>query len=489
MAHFGTTTWHFTNLAPIACVCETQSIWHTIWHREAPCHIREAIGMREYGTTASVRKRSRGKWQAVVWYRDEGAEKWRQLTKLTGVRCYPDKDGKANNRGKKAAQREAEAWRMELLEAEPARSRAEDLEAAGELTGRSTVSEHVARYIDTLEAVGKVEPSTAGTYRRMADLIDRGANPRTGEATPGLGSLPVEDLTPGRVQAWLNGLVRRYGNVTNVHKALTLLRGVCSRLEAQGVIGRDPTRDVMAPRAEAQDPNTITPEDMARLMADLAEPRKREQPQTVIGILIALYTGMRRGEVCGLQWGEVDLEAGTLRVARAIGIGGDQRTYVKAPKTAKSRREVPIPAPLAEALALWRAEYGAKCRAAGERLRPGLYVCGDVDGSYLDPRKLWRAFKRRIDRLGIVGTQGRPPTFHDLRHTWATTAIRAGADVKSVSSLMGHSNAAMTLNVYASADAEAKRRAVERVAEAMGPIAGQILPEAAGRPETGDEAD
>jgi hypothetical protein len=70
--------------------------------------------------------------------------------------------------------------------------------------------------------------------------------------------------------------------------------------------------------------------------------------------------------------------------------------------------------------------------------------------------------------MGLVGTQGRVPTFHDLRHTFATYAIAEGVDVKTVSSILGHSNAAMTLNIYASADPESKRAAAETIDEVMG---------------------
>ena len=66
-----------------------------------------------------------------------------------------------------------------------------------------------------------------------------------------------------------------------------------------------------------------------------------------------------------------------------------------------------------------------------------------------------------------MGTEGRPCTFHDLRHTFATIAISEGADVRSVAAILGHANVAMTLNVYASADAEAKRRAAEIVGKAL----------------------
>ena len=72
-----------------------------------------------------------------------------------------------------------------------------------------------------------------------------------------------------------------------------------------------------------------------------------------------------------------------------------------------------------------------------------------------------------MKRLNLIGTQGKPPKFHDLRHTFATRAIANGVDVKSVSSILGHANAAMTLNIYASADPDATRRAMDAVAKTI----------------------
>lgn len=426
--------------------------------------------MREYSTGGTVRKHASGKWQALIKYRDhtkrpDGSTEtgpWRQRTKLLDVRCNP-----TNNRGERAALKALAAWRAELEAAEPGRAQEEALRAAGELTASSTVSEHVGRLIDTLEASKAIERSTAATYRRCAELIDRGANPKRYDPTPGLGSVALKDLTRPRVQAWANGLARAYGAV-NVNKAVTLLRRTCREAVDSDLIAKDPTRGVKAPKAEAADPNAIAPADVARLLADLDAPRDRERPQTVVAMKIAIGTGLRRGEVCGLTWEDVDLEGGTLTVRRAVAGAGDAESYVKVPKTPKSRRTVPMPPKLVADIAEWRAEVEAECARAGERFRPTLFVCGEVDGSYLEPHQLWRAYKRRVDRLGIVGTRGRSPTFHDIRHTYATMAVATGADVKSVSSLMGHADAAMTLNVYASADAEAKRRAVERLGEAMG---------------------
>lgn len=98
---------------------------------------------------------------------------------------------------------------------------------------------------------------------------------------------------------------------------------------------------------------------------------------------------------------------------------------------------------------------------------PGLFVVGNVDGTFMQPHYLSSRWRKAADALELVGTQGKRPTFHDLRHTFATSAIAHGVDVKTVSSMMGHANAAMTMNTYADADPDAKKRGAETVARAL----------------------
>ena len=95
----------------------------------------------------------------------------------------------------------------------------------------------------------------------------------------------------------------------------------------------------------------------------------------------------------------------------------------------------------------------------------------------MHPHHLWRQWSALAKSLGLKGRDGKPPAFHDLRHTFATAAIAAGTDIKSVSSILGHANAAMTLNIYAAADAQAKRKAMESISATFiaDPRDGEIL--------------
>jgi len=183
-------------------------------------------------------------------------------------------------------------------------------------------------------------------------------------------------------------------------------------------------------------------------------------PMTVAA-WIALFTGLRRGEVCGLRWRDVSLDDRMMLVTRSIGEGRGGSSYIKGPKTHRTR-DVPIAGQLAGVLSVWyaqcRDEWGL---TDGEMF--DLYVIGNAEGGFCLPTYItegWRVLSRGWN---LVGTAGRRVTFHDLRHTFATAAIVGGLDVKTVSSILGHSSAAMTLDIYASADPDAKRAAADRI--------------------------
>ena len=99
-------------------------------------------------------------------------------------------------------------------------------------------------------------------------------------------------------------------------------------------------------------------------------------------------------------------------------------------------------------------------------LREDSYIIGDPLGYFL-PNRLTKEWNSIAKLLGVRGIEGRLPNFHDLRHTWATMFLASGGDVKTAASNLGHANAAMTLNIYASADPDSKRRAAEITESAM----------------------
>lgn len=390
--------------------------------------------LREY-----TKKGGKKAWRAQVKYKDDGG-KWRTKSKtLEGVKS------------KRAAERAMAAWWDEL------RAEADRDESAPQ-NAAQTVLEYLTAYVDGVAVTA--EPSTINGYRY---ILRRQVEPFE-IAGAGLSEVGPEDF-----RAWLAEVAAKY-SAASTSKAFVLVRSAMRQAVNDGRLQRNPTDGVKAPKRKQPEPNAIPEAQRKRLAAALAA---ASQTPDVVAMQMALYTGMREGEICALRWRNVDLQGMTLDVREAIG-KDNGRYYVKEPKTGGSRRTICYPEPLAEALRARRAEVSAQCLEAGVPFSPDMFVLGRIDtdeatGDYrfYNPHVLWERWRVMADLLGLVGTQGKRPTFHDLRHTYATAAIAAHVDVKTVSSSLGHANAAMTLNIYADADPDAKRRGAQAVAEAM----------------------
>lgn len=314
------------------------------------------------------------------------------------------------------------------------------------------VPDYVDAFIASLEERHAVEASTVKGYRATAKFIR--------EAFP---SVTVEGLTPEQVRDWEAELTGRGLSSSTVGKCHRLLKQVMADAVNLRAIDRNPVDPVKPPKRTKvrKGINALDTEGRARILAALAA---MELTPVTVAARVALYTGLREGEICALQWRDIDLDARTLWVRRSIGegVGG---CYEKDTKTDRAR-DVALPDALANLLGDWRRAQRAAFAEAGAVLDGSSYVLGDPVG-FMNPRTLGRGWTTLARAMGVRGTEGRVPTFHDLRHTWATMYLAAGGDVKTAASNLGHANVAMTLNTYASADPNAKREAARLTEIAM----------------------
>jgi len=161
-----------------------------------------------------------------------------------------------------------------------------------------------------------------------------------------------------------------------------------------------------------------------------------------IPVFIAVTTGLRRGEILGLRWSDVDLEKGVLSVNQAIESTKAGLSF-KPPKTLKSRRSVAL-LPLTVQVLREHALKQKKARlAAGPAYKNSGLVCTRADGSPMNPRQLSKDFLSFIRRHKLKRIR-----FHDLRHTHASQMLRQGIHPKIVSERLGHSSVAITLDTY-----------------------------------------
>ena len=286
-------------------------------------------------------------------------------------------------------------------------------------------------------------------------------DPHSGYIAPSIGKIELDELTPDDVAAWVTKLGKKYSPAT-VKKCLTNLRSAMRQAVDRDRLVKDPTRGVKNPKQAHRNPNALDAKGRAKVAQFIAlDPDK---PLNV-GFALAMYMGLREGEICGLTWKCVDLDEGTVSIERTIGRDGS-KWYVKEPKTGGSRRELYAPSIIADMLTARLANAKAECLELGVPFDENMYVTGGADGSFMQPHYLSHRWRIAADALELIGTEGNRPTFHDLRHTFATAAVTAGTDIKTVASMMGHANAAMTLNIYASADREAKKRGAAVVEQA-----------------------
>ena len=160
------------------------------------------------------------------------------------------------------------------------------------------------------------------------------------------------------------------------------------------------------------------------------------------GVRIALATGMRRGEIVGLVWGNVDLKRSRIRVSQTVTVYDE----VKKPKSEAGKRLVNIDAYTVEHLKAWKARQKAelaKIAIVQDETTP--VCCSDI-GGYMNPMnysRWWRVFAKNAGFEGLH--------LHELRHTQATQLVASGVDMKTIQHRLGHSSASLTMNLYAHA--------------------------------------
>jgi integrase len=200
------------------------------------------------------------------------------------------------------------------------------------------------------------------------------------------------------------------------------------------------------PNAKPDEVEVLSEEEVSRLVEHL------KGHWLYLPTLVAIHTGLRRGEVCGLRW--KDLNAGELHVTQAIGRVGN-KIRVTTPKTRRSRRTIKLPASLLPELAQHKKEQ------ATIRLRLGLgktdLICTMPDGKPLHPVVLSHAFAQKVREAGLP-----PTTFHGLRHFHVSYLLKHGVPLHVVSARAGHAHATVTLNTYAHLMGGEDERAAEQ---------------------------
>lgn len=172
-----------------------------------------------------------------------------------------------------------------------------------------------------------------------------------------------------------------------------------------------------------------------------------------IGILLCLYTGIRIGEICALQWKDIDLRNNLLHINKTMERiyihSGNTLIYIGEPKSKSSIRTIPLSTSMVIIL---------KSIYKRNKLDGNEFFLTGTNQKFIEPRNYQYWFKKRLVLLKISQNK-----FHILRHTFATNCIQIGMDVKSLSEVLGHSNVSVTLNKYVHSSHELQKKYLEKL--------------------------
>lgn len=302
----------------------------------------------------------------------------------------------------------------------------------------------VGRYLDSwLEDVVRPSkaPKTVRTYEGVVRV----------HLKPSLGHVRLNGLAPLEVQRMLNakaagGLSRR-----SVQMVREVLRNALSGAVRMGYMPRNPAEHVSVPVPERRRVRPFNPSELRSFLEATQGDRLGALFVTVVGL------GLRQGEALGLRWEDIDLESRTLTVTGALKrVDGTLQRL--APKTASSRRRMPMPEFVASELQRHRVRQLESRLLAGSRWQETGYVFTTTVGTPLDGPTVTKHLHRFLRPSGLPDI-----TFHDLRHQFASLLLAGGESLKVVSELLGHQDSALTLRTYSHVLPEAKRDAVHRL--------------------------
>lgn len=271
---------------------------------------------------------------------------------------------------------------------------------------------------------------------------------------PAFGTIRLDKLNTHAIQHFYNSLSTREENSLSA-KTIKNIHGVLHKALQQavtnGYIRQNPATACILPKVQKPELNPLEPDEIALFLQEAA----KDNYQNLF--TVAIFTGMRQGELLGLSWDNVDFENGVIQVKQQLQCK-DGAYFFCTPKNGKSRT-------IAPAQVVMEALLQEKHKQATARLYAGdvwnnsyNLVFTDNTGKHLVRRTVVKHFKAITKRAGISDSR-----FHDLRHSFAVTSLHAGDDIKTVQENLGHATAAFTLDVYGHVSEKMRRDSANRM--------------------------
>ncbi|MBR3098789.1 MAG: site-specific integrase [Clostridia bacterium] len=295
---------------------------------------------------------------------------------------------------------------------------------------------------------GNHSPSTVGFYRDICDRLTRQ-----------FGSIALTDIKAIDINKYLTGLRAQYSAAYTQHfkTVLTVLFGFA---ENNDLIERNPMRKVYPIKRDRQEVDFLSVDEARKFLSCLDESADLFW-RTAMYIFV--FLGIRRGELAGLQWQDVDFTNRTIRIKRNVINNREtgHQNMIKETKTANSDRVLPLQPVLVDLLKAWKAEQAKQYQCF---VMPSAFIFNKLNDLYspIRPDSITQWLSRFNARHGL-----RNVSPHDLRHTVGSLMLSAGATVKEVQKFLGHADASTTLKFYAGTDLNGLKTASDKLATAL----------------------
>ena len=312
----------------------------------------------------------------------------------------------------------------------------------------------LAQWLDTWQAeyLVNVKPSTVSSYEATI----------RNHLKPGIGAIRLDALTTHDIQEFYNSL-RSPTEKCNALSSKTIknIHGILHHALQQAMLNNyirtNPANACVLPKVSKKKVKPMN----EHQIADFLKAIKGHKYENMF--LVALFTGIREGEVCGLQWECVDFDNGTILIDKQLQslrgkVRGDREKYALIP-TKNGKERTITAAPFIMDL-LWKTKQvqDANRKDFGSDFQENDLVFTDEIGNRVTPQALYRAFKIVVTELGMKDIR-----FHDLRHSYAVISLKSGDDVKTVQENLGHATSAFTLDTYGHVTEKMKKDSADRM--------------------------
>ena len=287
----------------------------------------------------------------------------------------------------------------------------------------------VGEWLDTwvAEYLNNVKPLTQQNYAKQVSK----------HLKPALGATKLEALDAHTIQKFYNALTVSGLSPKTVKNIHGVLHVALQQAIANGYIRHNPTEACKLPKIVKPEIKPLEPEEIALVL------REAEQDDYCNLFIVAMFTGMRQGELLGLPWDCVDFATGVITVKQQLQCI-DGNYFLETPKNGKSRMILPAPLVMDALRNEYQKQQSARVRTGSIWNNPFNLVFTDNLGKNLVRRTVVKHFKKISQRAGISDDA----RFHDLRHSFAVSSLAAGDDIKTVQANLGHATAQFTLDVY-----------------------------------------